>query len=110
MTSAPLVTIDRDVLMVRHRLTKDGPPEMGRPLLIDPAKAAVVIVDVQRYFVETPPFSAMQAILRPLAAARCWSHIGAREFDADVPVRLTSRQASRGLHVPYNFETDCTAM
>jgi nicotinamidase-related amidase len=40
---------------------------MGRPLVIDPVRTAVVIVDVQRYFIETAPFSAMQAILQPLA-------------------------------------------
>jgi ureidoacrylate peracid hydrolase len=44
-----------------------APPGMGRPLVIDPVRTAVVIVDVQRYFIETAPFSAMQAILQPLA-------------------------------------------
>lgn len=67
MSRNPHVMIDRGVLTVRPRSTEGGPPGMGRPLVMDPARSAVVIVDVQRYFIETPPFSSMREILQPLA-------------------------------------------
>jgi len=67
MNTTPHVTVDGGVLSVRPRPIEGAPPGMGRPLVMDPVRTAVVIVDVQRYFMETPPFSSMQAILQPLA-------------------------------------------
>jgi ureidoacrylate peracid hydrolase len=67
MSTNPQVTIDHGLLTVHPRAIEGAPPGMGRPLVMDPAHSAVVIVDVQRYFIETPPFASMRAILGPLA-------------------------------------------
>ena len=51
-----------------HPCAIDGaPPGMGAPLHIDPRRSAVVVVDMQRYFVDTPPFTAMQELREPIA-------------------------------------------
>ena len=44
-----------------------GPPGYGHTLNLDPAHTAVVVVDVQRYFVEALPFMAMGRVVEPIA-------------------------------------------
>lgn len=44
------------------------PPGMGAPLRLTPARTALVLVDIQNFFVETEPFSAMGEVVAPLAA------------------------------------------
>jgi ureidoacrylate peracid hydrolase len=39
----------------------------GQPLALKPSKAALMIVDMQRFFVETPLFQAMQRTVAPIA-------------------------------------------
>jgi biuret amidohydrolase len=54
--------------------SSDGPPGYGHDLVLEPRCAAIVIVDVQRLFVEAAPFEAVrkaiQPIVRLLPAAR----------------------------------------
>jgi ureidoacrylate peracid hydrolase len=68
MSSTSQVTVDRGVISVAPRPMADRPPGMGRPLVMTPIRTAVVVVDMQRYFLETPPFSGMRTILEPTAA------------------------------------------
>jgi ureidoacrylate peracid hydrolase len=72
--STPLITVDRGQVTIRPRPIEGAPPGMGHPIVLEPGRTAVVIVDAQRFFMETPPFSSMRAILPPLveflAAAR----------------------------------------
>jgi isochorismate hydrolase len=58
MSTTSHVTVDGGVLSIHPQPMEGAPPGMGRPLVIDPVRTAVVIVDVQRYFIETAPFSA----------------------------------------------------
>jgi ureidoacrylate peracid hydrolase len=44
-----------------------GPPGYGQILPLDPRRSAVVIVDVQKYFVEALPFAAMGRVVEPIA-------------------------------------------
>ena len=53
-------------MTIRPRLS-NGPPGYGRDLVIDPKATAVVIVDVQRFFVESLRFEAMTRAIRPIA-------------------------------------------
>lgn len=68
------IVSDNGIISVRPSFTHFQPPGAGSPLLLNPEKTAVVIVDVQRFFTETPPFSAMRQIVpriaRLLQAAR----------------------------------------
>ena len=57
------VRSDNGIISVRPLFMTFQPPGAGSPLLLAPEKTAVVIVDVQRFFAETPPFSAMQEIV-----------------------------------------------
>lgn len=60
-------------LVVRARAS-NGPPGFGQALRIEPRRTALVVIDVQRYFVEALPFAAMGRIVGPtsrlLAIAR----------------------------------------
>ena len=51
-----------------------GPPGYGQTLSLEPSKSAVIVVDMQRFFVEAAPFEAMRRIVpstaRVLRAAR----------------------------------------
>jgi len=40
---------------------------MGHALRLVPRRTAIVIIDVQRYFLDTPPFAAMRETVRPIA-------------------------------------------
>jgi ureidoacrylate peracid hydrolase len=44
-----------------------GPPGYGHVLEVDPARSAVLIVDVQRFFVESLPFEGMRRAIGPIA-------------------------------------------
>ena len=44
-----------------------GPPGYGQALRVDPSHAAMIVVDMQRFFVESLPFEAMQRVVRPVA-------------------------------------------
>jgi nicotinamidase-related amidase len=68
MTGTSQVTVDGGVISIEPRPMAGAPPGMGRPLVMNPARTAVIIVDMQRYFLETPPFSGMRTILEPTAA------------------------------------------
>lgn len=46
---------------------RGGPPGYGSALEIEPARTGIVVVDVQRYFVDSLPFAAMGRIVEPLA-------------------------------------------
>jgi ureidoacrylate peracid hydrolase len=48
-------------------LSRGGPPGYGHDLCVEPARTAVVIVDVQRFFVEAMPFEAMNRAIEPIA-------------------------------------------
>ena len=48
-------------------LSRGGPPGYGHDLHVDPARTAVVIVDVQRFFVDAMPFEAMRRAIAPIA-------------------------------------------
>ena len=67
MNKISKVTLDRGILTIAPRPGEGGPPGAGHPLALDIAQTAVVTVDVQRFFLETPPFAAMQAVVEPLA-------------------------------------------
>lgn len=45
----------------------DGPPGYGRELTLRPETAAILTIDVQRFFVESLPFEAMQRAIEPIA-------------------------------------------
>jgi ureidoacrylate peracid hydrolase len=60
MTGAP------ERLLIPPRAS-DGPPGYGHALQIEPAHTVVVVVDVQRYFVDSLPFAAMGRIVEPTA-------------------------------------------
>jgi len=51
-----------------------GPPGYGQTLSLEPSKSAVIVVDMQRFFIEGVPFEAMRrvvpSIARLLGAAR----------------------------------------
>lgn len=67
MSDSTQVTTDNSgAILVHPRPMPGRPPGMGRALQVDPRKSAVVVVDAQRFFLETPPFSAMQRIIDPL--------------------------------------------
>ena len=55
-----------DSISIRPRAS-GGPPGYGRTLELDPARTALVVVDVQRYFVDSLPFAAMGRIVEPTA-------------------------------------------
>ena len=55
------------VVTVRSASTGPRPPGSGSPLVLAPAKTAVVTVDMQRYFTDTPPFGAMRQIVPSVA-------------------------------------------
>lgn len=44
-----------------------GPPGYGQTLTVDASHAAMIVVDMQRFFVESLPFQAMQRVVRPVA-------------------------------------------
>lgn len=44
-----------------------GPPGYGHDLLVEPARTAVVVIDVQRYFVDAMPFEALRRAIEPTA-------------------------------------------
>lgn len=67
MDKISTVTLDRGILTITPRPEEGGPPGAGHPLALAIAQTAVVTVDVQRFFLETPPFAAMQAVVEPLA-------------------------------------------
>jgi ureidoacrylate peracid hydrolase len=48
-------------------LSSNGPPGYGHELRLEPTRTAVVVVDVQRYFVESLPFEGMRRAIRPIA-------------------------------------------
>lgn len=54
-------------VVVTPAMPEARPPGMGAALHLDPARTALVIVDVQTFFLETPPFHAMREIVAPLA-------------------------------------------
>ena len=62
------VTLRDRALVVTPAMPELRPPGMGAALDIRVDRAAIVIVDVQHYFLETPPFQAMQEVVPPLAA------------------------------------------
>lgn len=47
--------------------SRSGPPGYGHDLVLEPPTTAVVIVDVQRFFVESMPFAAMQRAIEPMS-------------------------------------------
>ena len=51
-----------------------GPPGYGQALSLEPSTSAVIVIDMQRFFVEAVPFEAMRrvvpSIARVLGAAR----------------------------------------
>jgi ureidoacrylate peracid hydrolase len=53
-------------ITIRPR-SPNGPPGYGAELVLEPRSTAVLIVDVQRYFVESLPFEAMQRAIEPIA-------------------------------------------
>jgi ureidoacrylate peracid hydrolase len=61
------VFVDNGMIRIRPCFAALQPPGAGSSLALAPEKTAVVIVDVQRYFTETPPFSAMQQIVPRIA-------------------------------------------
>lgn len=60
MTGTPQVAIIRP-------LSTHGPPGYGHELRLYPPRAAVVVVDVQRFFVESLPFEGMRRAIGPIA-------------------------------------------
>jgi ureidoacrylate peracid hydrolase len=67
MSQNSRVVSEGGLIAVHPRAAKGRPPGMGAPLMLDPATAAVVVVDMQKYFLETPPFMGMREIVPPLA-------------------------------------------
>jgi ureidoacrylate peracid hydrolase len=67
MAERTRVTLDGGTIVVEPASGGDRPPGMGGPLRIEPGHTAVITVDVQRYFLETPPFAAMSVLMPPLA-------------------------------------------
>lgn len=65
--STSQVIFDKGVLSVRSLSMQPRPPGAGEPLLLVPGKTAVVVVDVQRYFTESPPFMGMRQIVPRIA-------------------------------------------
>ena len=47
--------------------SSDGPPGYGHDLVLEPRSTAIVIVDVQRFFVESTPFEGMRSAIQPIA-------------------------------------------
>jgi len=66
MFESPTVTFENGIVGITPRSIEGGPPGMGSPLLLNPRRTAVVVVDVQQYFLETPPFTAMREVVAPL--------------------------------------------
>lgn len=54
--------------------SSSGPPGYGQTLTVEPARSAVIVVDMQRFFIDSLPFEAMGSavpvIARVLSAAR----------------------------------------
>jgi len=53
-------------ITIRPR-SSDGPPGYGRELTLRPETTAILTIDVQRFFVESLPFEAMQRAIEPIA-------------------------------------------
>jgi len=61
------VTAEDGQVVVPPRAVAGQPPGMGHALRLVPSRTAIVIIDVQRYFLDTPPFAAMRETVRPIA-------------------------------------------
>jgi len=61
------VTAEDGQVVVPPRAVAGRPPGMGHALRLVPRRTAIVIIDVQRYFLDTPPFAAMRETVRPIA-------------------------------------------
>jgi ureidoacrylate peracid hydrolase len=53
-------------IRIRPR-SPNGPPGYGRDVVIEPRSTAVVVVDMQRLFVELAPFEGMRRVVQPIA-------------------------------------------
>lgn len=67
MHAASSVTHHDGRIAITPAMPHMRPPGMGAPLLLMPATSALVLVDVQHFFLSTPPFTTMQAVVAPLA-------------------------------------------
>jgi hypothetical protein len=55
------------VISVRPDSRQPRPPGSGSPLLLEPKRTAVIVVDVQPAFTQLPPFAAMREIVSRIA-------------------------------------------